>query len=292
MAKCESIYPTPEIAMNMTAMYDQKLSQWPVTVEQTDIPTRYGLTHLNICGSKHAPPVILIHAMGVASTMWQPNVAALSDKYRVYAIDTIGDLGKSVLDQFDNYPKNGKAYSEWLLDIFAQLKIDKADVIGASMGGWIAMNLAIHAPDKVRRLALLGPMGLGYNFEVFYRLFSVLWRPTTANQRSLIQWTIGENQKAQDAFGEYMFMATKCRGRLAVPLKLSGRQLKRILAPTLLCLGNNDHPVGNPAPVAGRAKRFIPQLEVEIIPDTGHMMNVEEPELVNMRLIRFLEGSK
>ncbi len=85
---------------------------------------------------------------------------ALAGRCRIYAPDTIGDVGRSELDDFAVYPKKGGDFSAWLGDLCAELGIARADLIGGSMGGWIPMHHAISSPDSVRKLVLLGPMGL------------------------------------------------------------------------------------------------------------------------------------
>ncbi len=57
------------------------------------------------------------------------------------------------------YPKKAGDFSAWLGDLYTELGIGRADVIGGSMGGRIAMHHAISAPGSVRKLVLLGPMG-------------------------------------------------------------------------------------------------------------------------------------
>ncbi|MFC1581001.1 alpha/beta fold hydrolase, partial [Thermodesulfobacteriota bacterium] len=59
------------------------------------VSTRFGPTYVNAFGSKSSPKLALLHGMGASSTMWAPNIEALSQHFRVYALDTIGDLGKS-----------------------------------------------------------------------------------------------------------------------------------------------------------------------------------------------------
>ena len=139
------------------------------------VRTRFGDTHVTAHGPQDAPAVVLIPAMGVTSTMWEPNLPALSRAYRTLSVDTIGDLGLSVLTSPAVYPRNGKAYSEWLVDLFNELSIRQADLVGASLGGWIAMNHAIYAPERVRRLVLLGPMGLP-SWWTTLKVLSHLWR--------------------------------------------------------------------------------------------------------------------
>lgn len=290
MTKQLSIYPSFEIEQQIMAMYHAKIAKWPAPCEAIEVSTRFGKTHINAYGPKDAPPLILIHAMGVTSTMWLPNIAALGQKYRIYAVDTIGDLGKSVLADYDYYPKDGWMYSEWLVDVFDQLGIVKAGLISASMGGWIAMNMAIHNPDRVSRLVLLGPMGIRLNLEVFFRLFWLATKPTEAKKRNLIQWVLGENQSVREAFEEYMYIATNCKGRMAPPVKITNRKLRQLKVPTLLILGGRDRAVGNPGKAAFRARKLISNLELEILPDSGHLLSYEEPAVINRRILEFLDS--
>ena len=246
-----SIYKTEDNKIKIMTMYEGKLSQWPVANEIMEIRTKYGSTNIVASGSDTAPPVILIHAMGVTSTMWVSNIEALSMAYRVYAID----------------------------------------VIGASMGGWIALNYAINSPDKVKRLVLLGPMGLKANtFKVVSKLTKILINPSQKNKAELTRWVLGDDTEVNDALGEYMNTAMNCEGRLGVPRRIGKSELKRIEASTLLILGGADNPIGNPIKNKKYAEGSISALSVEILPNTGHLMNVESPEEINNIILEFLSG--
>ena len=77
---------------------------------------------------------MLVPGQAISSTMWYPNVAALSRDYRVYAPDIIGDLGRSVR----TVPKmSALDYGSWLCDVFDELRLEKAHVAGLSFGGFI-----------------------------------------------------------------------------------------------------------------------------------------------------------
>ena len=78
------------------AAHDASMGLWPVSCETIDVTTRYGRTHINACGPKDAFPVILLHGGYASSTMWFPNVADLGSKFRILAVDTIGEPGKSL----------------------------------------------------------------------------------------------------------------------------------------------------------------------------------------------------
>lgn len=289
-AEVASIYVTPANEATIMARYDAKLARWPVPYESLYVPTRFGRTHVIASGPEEAPPLFLIHAMGVTATMWQPNVAALSREYRVYAVDTIGDLGKSALDDLDHFPNDSKAYSAWFSDVLDGLKVSEAYVVGASMGGWISMNLARELPQRVRRLALLGPMGINSGWDVLFRLSWLVLFPTQGNKDGFTRWVLGDNPAVYDAFGEYMNTALNCRMKLGTPNELTDAQLAEIRVPTLLLLGGKDHPIGHAGRAAERAKRHMPRVETGIFPASGHLISTEHPDEVDARLLRFFRG--
>jgi pimeloyl-ACP methyl ester carboxylesterase len=289
-----TLYAISENEAKIRAMDDAKLAHWLVSYETITVPTRYGNTHIIASGRKDAPPIILIHAMGVLSTMWLPNVADLSRNYRTYALDTIGDLGKSRLSNPGLYPKNGQAYSQWLVDVYNEIGISQAYVVGASSGGWITMNHAIYAADRVKGIVSLGPMGMPSwmtTLKVLSHLWSVLLFPTQSNLDKIIRWALGDTPSVYEAFGDYMKIGVNSRSRIrmAPPLSFSDDRLRNIKPPTLLMSGERDHPIGNAKEVADRTKRLIPHVQVEIVPNAGHMMSTENPEFVNARILRFLQ---
>ena len=120
-----SMFKTSEGQARYFAAYDATLGLWPVPRESLDVPTRFGATHVHACGPQDAPPLVLVPGQAVSSTMWYPNIAALSRAYRVYAPDIIGDMGKSVRTRPFTKPAE---FADWLNDLFDALKIERAHV--------------------------------------------------------------------------------------------------------------------------------------------------------------------
>jgi pimeloyl-ACP methyl ester carboxylesterase len=81
------------------AAYDASIGLWPVPYKSIDVTTHYGRTHINACGSQDAFPAILLHGGYASSAMWFPNVADPSSRFRVLALDTMGEPGKSIPSQ-------------------------------------------------------------------------------------------------------------------------------------------------------------------------------------------------
>jgi len=288
------IFGTEENRAKLMAIYDEALRHWPVPFETFFVATRYGKTHVIASGDPASPPLVITHPAAVGGFVWSSIIAPLSEKHRVYALDTIGDFGRSELGDPDRYPKKGRDYSAWLDDVYEKLEITQADVVAGSMGGWIAMNHAIYAPDRVRRLVLLGPMGLPPWRATLAVLIPFAWyvmRPTEAKFDRIIFRSLGEDERVNREFRPWMRLMGKGKARVGQPIRMPGRKLRTIKARTLVFLGGKDGLVGSVGAAAKRA-RNIPSCEIEILPQAGHIMSVDEPEFVGERIVNFLEAEK
>lgn len=276
------------------SLYGEKLRQWPVRSETFFVATRYGKTHVIASGDPASPPVVLLHPEATSALAWAPLFPALAGRYRIYAPDTIGDVGRSELDDFDVYPKKGSDFSAWLGDIYTELGITRADVIGGSMGGWVAMHSAINTPDSLRKLVLLGPMGLPSwhtTLKLLGPMMSLALRPTDAKRDEMIRRGFGDGERVNQELGPWMKIAGKCRGRVGWPVKISDAALRTINAPTLLFLGGQDGAVGSASAAASRARRTIARCQIEILPKAGHLMIFDEPEFIGGRTAEFLANA-
>lgn len=102
-------------------------------------------------------PVILIHGMGSASTAWQTVVPELSKTHRVITLDLPGHGATELLPETDMSPK---ALADYIFETMDSLSIGKAHVVGNSLGGWTALEMAAAKPDRVASVLGLAPAGL------------------------------------------------------------------------------------------------------------------------------------
>ena len=171
----DSMFKKPEDRDRFFAAYEATLALWPVPVESITVPTRFGPTHINVCGPADAPPLVLLTGQGASSMIWYPNVATLSQAFRLYALDIIGDIGKSVLTQ----PKlTGQDYAPWLGDVFDELQLGQVHIAGLSFGGFIALKLALTSPERIRRLVLMAPAGLLSLRPTFFLRMAAMFLPS------------------------------------------------------------------------------------------------------------------
>ncbi len=293
MSEQISAYRSPEGAAQYFAAYDAAMQLWPIPYESFDVTTCYGRTHINACGSKNAFPLILLHGGYASSTMWFPNVAELSAKFRVLALDTLGEPGKSLPTQQN---ATNRDCSAWLESVVSELGISKTHVVGLSRGGWLALNFALHAPQCVERIVLLSPAASFIPLNWFFRAVAasvMRIRARAVLKAALYSWvapgfTINQRYTEQFILGLlYWNWAMNSRGYSGVmPSAFNGQRLSQIHIPVLMLIG--DHDRLNPPRAIELARRLIPQIETEIILNAGHMLSIEQPAAVNARILRFL----
>ncbi|MET7399007.1 alpha/beta fold hydrolase [Dactylosporangium sp. NPDC005572] len=100
---------------------------------------------------------MLLHGAIANSASWMGDAAEWSQRFRVYAVDVIGEAGLSAPAR---PPLDSDAYAARLDDVLDGLGLRGASFAGISLGGWLALDYAIRRPDRVDRLALLNPGGV------------------------------------------------------------------------------------------------------------------------------------
>jgi pimeloyl-ACP methyl ester carboxylesterase len=283
-----SIYKNPEIEKKLMMIYENRLAQWPVRYESRYINTQYGKVFVIISGPENAPPILLLHASAMTSWSWLYNIKGLNRYYRTYAIDTIGDTGRSVLDDMAKYPNDGKLLAELYTELMDTLGIQKACFIGASQGGFISTNVALYAANRVEKIILCGPMGYtGTNIYVLRILLTTMF-PFKPIQKNATYWAFGNDPEVNKAVGEWFCLILEgVISRQARPKPFTPKQLQNIHIPVLLFLGKRDGLVGNPENTRQLVQKN-PYVQVEIL-DTGHLISAEKPDQFNKLVYNFIE---
>lgn len=118
------------------------------------MPTAYGDVHMIISGPEDGEPLILIPGSHVDATSWSGSIAAFARTYRVYALDTMSDVGKNKM--VEPFPDPAGA-AEWLTEVLDALEIEKAFMVGYSQGGFFTANYALYKPERLKKIVLLAP---------------------------------------------------------------------------------------------------------------------------------------
>ena len=268
------------------AAYDAALALWPVPLESFDTLTRFGRTHVHACGPPDAPPLVLLPGAAISSTMWYPNIAALSRANRVYAPDIPGDMGKSVSTRPFKQPAE---LADWLTDVFDALHLAQVDLAGLSYGGFAALRLAVAAPARVRRLVLLSPVGvLPLRPAYFLRMATAMLPTVVLSAEARQKVFLGAYSPLTTPVLAQMMTPTDFRYSLYLPPVLTDAELASLSVPTLLLMGAQDVAF-NPAAMLRRVTPRIRQLETALIPAAGHALNLDQPEVVSARILAFLQ---
>jgi len=287
MKKRLPIFTTSEGRAKYMAAYEAMFSLWTVPYDAIDVKTSYGSTHINVSGPSDGHPLVLLHAVSLSSTAWFANIAELSANHRVYAVDGIGDAGKSIAECLIEKRLD---YAEWLREVFDGLNIDKGYLLGHSYGGWLALNMALAYPQRLRKIVLLAPGASIYPMKFLTNLGLRLPFKIRIPARSVFKMIAPKGTVFEEKFIHLMEMVTKyCVPATIFPTVYTDDELKRIELPVQLLIGAEEK-IYNPKKAIDRAQRWMPDLTAEIIPNVGHTLNMEQPETINARILKFLNS--
>lgn len=268
--KKQPIFKTDKGQKAIISEYDILLKRWPVPYEQLTIPTRHGNTFIIACGSKSFPPLILLHGSSTNSAMWMGDVAEFSLHYRVYAVDIPGEPGKS---EAVRYELNGSDYAEWLNEIFNSLNLTKASLIGISLGGWMSLKFSTAYPERVEKLVLLCPSGIGpqktsFMLTMLPFIFMGQWGLKQIIKR------INGKEIVPDEVIQFSMLVAKNFNPITVntvfPI-FSDEDLKKLNMPVLLLVGDKDVLLHSRITFK-RLTMLVPLLTAKLLPDTGHII--------------------
>lgn len=297
--------------------YESVLEEVTVPLKSMYVETRFGRTHMLVCGPEDAPPLFLIPGTAGCAPLWRRQFDDLSMRFRVYALDVIGQPGRSeanILSVLNDDPVL------WLKDVLDELGIERAHFAGNSVGGWMAMRMGIEAPERVLKVVMLGPSGLTRaKLPVKIWVSKVMSKKKDANalEQDLTAKSVS-TPSATGTFGTFdrqlarlMALCTRhYRVDRALDLynyksgKIDLRKgigvlktffmaepksyLRRFAAPGLLVFGEHEM-FFNPRKVADRARRIMPGLESVVVDNAGHGAIFDQPEEVNRLILDFLE---
>lgn len=261
---------------------------------ETDVDTSFGTTHVYRYGptdpaAENRTPIVLIHGSGGCSAQWYPNTTALSADPPVYALDTPGDPGRSVHREPMWQPERA---AQWMDEALEALGLDRVHLIGNSYGGWLVINQAHRRPERIASVTALDPGGLekvGLRFFVwiFASLFATYapkaWRPRLAAWLEQPVIVVPELRTWIQA------SVRAFKVRRPAPLPLTDAELGSIKRPFYLIMGKRSLLV-HPKRQLDRVPRLIPGARAEIVSATGHGPQIDHPDLVNARMINFINS--
>lgn len=284
------IFPTVEGKAQYIAAYDLTLqSLWGIPFVEENVPTTFGLAHVIISGPKEGEPIVLFHGTDASSTMWYPNIKALSKNHRVYAIDYPVEAGKSLMNLPD---LNNKQMVQFYNEIFDWYKLQNINFVAASRGGWIATYLALQPDNRVKKLLLLSPaQTFGFVDKKGKALSAMVLKmfPDRAKLAIFFDRFSYYPEKIDKKYKEQFYLANKygkSKPGLTKMLQFKEKDLAGLTIPVLVLVG--DHDVINNVKILDKAKTLLPHSETAIIKNAGHFISIDQYEIVNQKLVDFL----
>lgn len=266
--KRRPIYKSAAGKQAVMAVYESILAVWPDSTESLWIETRAGRTHVLAQGEKDAYPLVLLHGAGSNALAWGADVPELARHFRVYAVDTPGEPGRSCEERI---PWQGDGIVEWLDDVLDGLGADRVLLSGISQGGYIALRLADARPGRVQALAVLAPGGVSQvrpGFLVRAIVYTALGR---RGADALTRRVMGDSG-APAVAEEYMHLIyTHFRSRMDAQPLLTDAQLRSLAMPVWLMTGARDS-IFDSAKTVARFRRLVEGVEVRQLPGAGHAL--------------------
>ena len=262
------IYKSEAGKQAVEAFYRNALQQWPVENDQRLIPTRFGETFVVSCGPATAPPVLLLHGSGSNSVVWIREVMDWAKRYRVYAVDIIGEPGLSAPAR---PPLRSSAYAEWLDDVHDQLGLTAASLVGVSLGGWMALDYAVRRPARVASISLLSPSGIGRRKKLFMLKAGVMLLFGKRGIEKALAAAVGKVPLATPMAQYVQLIFQNFRPRREAPPLRSDEELRALSVPIQVIVGMNDAML-DAGHTRDRVRRLVPRAELTCLEGTGHML--------------------
>jgi pimeloyl-ACP methyl ester carboxylesterase len=258
--------------------------------ELTDVQSYYELIG-------EGEPLLFIPGLGGTCRVWDPIVPDLASHFSLILVDNRG-IGRSVARR---KPRSLADYSADLVELLDELQLDRAHVLGLSLGGIIAQRFAVDHPSRVDRLVLVS---CAHRFSAYLlRMAALLGHSLRRFPKAVFVQTmelLGTAPLYMDAHIEEIEEAVKVRCREGLHARAMGTQLRcllksemdpqdyRITAPTLIVAGEHDALIPNC--YARLMAERIPGSRLLLIPGAGHNPMVEVPEKVLPLIEQFLRG--
>ena len=238
--------------------------------------------------------VILIHGLGADSRHWAANIDALSQSFRVIAVDQIGygQSDKPVMRY------TVESFADYLHGFMEAAKIPKASLVGNSLGGWVALDFTIRHPQMVEKLVLVDAAGLRptealklpkgglkslslLNTHWFFELMEANKEWATTD--------LGLNAFERHVENGDSYTIASSVAEMATGREFEDKKLKKVRVPTLIIWGRDDMLI--PLAMGEQFHKEIAGSQLLVMDGTGHIPMVGKPAEFNQAVTKFLTTS-
>jgi len=256
---------------HVLSLYRDLLAHWPLPCRQHMVQTRQGPTFVLECGNADLPPLVLLHGTQANDAAWLFDLPLWSRHFRCLAIDVIGEAGLSAQIR---PPLDGDAHALWLADVLDGLGLKEPVAWhGVSFGGFLALDFATRHPQRVTKLSLLCPAGIGRTRQ-FLLKYCWLLLLGGFGRRMLRDMVLGPRpsvipEKAAPLIALMDAIGKAIKPRLQKIPQLDNAALARLTMPLQCVVGGKDVLLDSEETKA-RLQQLTPQARVLFLPDARH----------------------
>ncbi|MHB8895596.1 MAG: alpha/beta fold hydrolase [Candidatus Geothermincolia bacterium] len=275
---------------------------------QTEKYAQVGSSRLCYIDEGEGPVILMVHGLGGSMCNWAPTIEHFKRTHRVISVDLPG-FGKS---QAPGREPDVGSFADAIRGLLAELGIEKATVIGNSLGGMITLHLTLDHPEMVESVVLVDAAGT-HGFPELLRA-GLRWLPSRWVKRLMLFFVsyIVRFRFAYRAAGIYnlneytrpllqeaidtasrpdleQYLETYLRTTLTAVTTRYDERLGEITKPVLIVWGQND--LGLPLKIGQRINRLIKGSFLVAIPKAAHVPQLDQPEAFNAAVERFLSGA-
>ena len=277
------------------AFEEQMTKSWPIHSEERIVETSLGKTFMRISGPEDGPTLILLPGGGSNSLIWHANIKALSEVSRTYALDNIYDYGRSIYTQ---ELETGQDLAFWLDELSDSLHLGHdISMIGYSYGGWVVSQFALYHPERLKQVVLIAPAAtvLPLPKEYIVQMLKTMI-PLRYYKKKIMYWVwkdlaeMGEwgQNLVEERIDYYQLALKSFKFKQPVnPTVLAEKEFAELSIPVLFLVGENET-VYNAHEAVDRLNNVNPEIQTELISNTGHDLMFTHTDKINSILLDFL----
>ncbi|WP_149260319.1 alpha/beta fold hydrolase [Actinomadura sp. K4S16] len=279
---------SPDAERRFREAYSEGMRLLPEPAGVHDVGTAFGEVRVYRFGSAPGVPLVLLHGTNGTTVSWEPNIEPLAQRRTVFSVDLLGEAGAGV----QTAPiRNADDQAAWLDQTLEGLGLARAHLVGVSMGGWTACNLAVRRPQRVASATLLDPintlarMPLGLILRTVPTLIPGLSRWATPR---FLRYIDGQGtDPLAEPVGRVIDAAMRgYRKATPQPALFKDDSLRSLPMPVLAVVAGRSV-IHDPATAQERARRLIPHVQAELWPEATHAISGQCADRVNERVLQF-----
>jgi pimeloyl-ACP methyl ester carboxylesterase len=296
----DGVHPFKSVAKKerYLAHYNERAARWPVASEEITIGTTWGETFVRASGPEDGPPLVLLPGANSTSLLWEPNVAAWSEDFRVFAVDNIFDYGRSVNSRNLTKPED---FIDWLDQLFDGLGLDReVNLVGLSYGGWIAGQYGLARPERLACVVLVAPAATVAWFSGdFIKKGISCMIPHPYFVKDMVRWALHdaadgtpEEQRIVEEAAENAWLGLRSfkLRQMVHPTVLTDEEWRSFEVPVLFLVGENEviYSISGEEAVA-KLNLVAPEVETELFRGCGHDITLVQVDQFNRRVLEFIQ---